>query len=78
VEANYGAWRRPIGDKVWERLSASMIAAGKPLPQAYKIRLHRKPLVLVLQVVGFLELVPLIMFDAAVLVEVYGEIFRVF
>jgi hypothetical protein len=63
---------------VWERLSASMIAAGKPLPQAYKIRLHRKPLVLVLQVVGFLELVPLIMFDAAVLVEVYGEIFQVF
>jgi hypothetical protein len=33
LEAGYGARRHPIGNEVWERLSASMIAAGKPLPQ---------------------------------------------
>jgi hypothetical protein len=27
---------------MWERLSASMIAAGKPLPQTCKRRLHPK------------------------------------
>jgi hypothetical protein len=35
-EAGYEAWRHPIGNEVsflWERLSASMIAAGKPLPR---------------------------------------------
>jgi hypothetical protein len=39
--AAYGARRRPIGNEVWERLSASMFAAGKPLPQ--KIWLQHKP-----------------------------------
>jgi hypothetical protein len=33
LEAGYGARRHPIGNEWWERLSASMIAAGKLLPQ---------------------------------------------
>jgi hypothetical protein len=30
--------RPPIGNEVWERISASMIAAGKPLPRITKKR----------------------------------------
>jgi hypothetical protein len=33
LEAGYGARRHPIGNEWWERRLASMIAAGKPLPQ---------------------------------------------
>jgi len=32
-KAGYGAQRHPLNNDVWERLSASTIAAGKPLPQ---------------------------------------------
>ena len=32
-KAGYGVMRQPLDDEMRERLSASMIAAGKPLPQ---------------------------------------------
>jgi hypothetical protein len=42
-EAGNGARRDPIGNEVWERLSASIIAAGKPLPQKNGCNANRLP-----------------------------------
>jgi hypothetical protein len=42
LEAGYGAQRHPLDNEGWESLSASMIAARKPLPQE-KITLPWKP-----------------------------------